>query len=580
MTQYLVFDNDDGSLTGLLQKRMVVNCNEIKYIEPIDVNKFRIELDNGGSILVGISDSKAHDVVKKVRSMISAMISARVLEIKPDHLNQWKVTKFVFSSSVYGNNTVHVSSSGTPVENGAALLDAYDRAVSKIVDTVNIQAFTTQAFESWMNRGFGEYQFLFSPAAAVGATPEDVTYQWTADFGDGVKTYDIYISQRYSTSNMKFVVSLGGVAQTSLTFPNVTTEGFPIREVQTSVATLVIAPGTYEIASDLEINNLVNVIGSNNEEGTVIIKGNGVVVKSGANNSTYPITLGGFTTAGLYMESNLPHITYREIRSTVIGSFQPKNFGAGSVDGTFIRCYGISRSFGSGNDDTVATGVSADGTFVECHATSSFASYMGDSSGKYIRCNVSGGYTGNTDDNRYHQNSYCFGYRAGTFNGYLTGCGGDYQPFGAYAATIGATFINCEGEQRAFAYKAVTNNGRFVNCTTTSNYGFSGIAKGNHSGAIYINCSAIGTGNASSFSFGAPDQYADFTPCEATFINCTSRGAYPFGGGPSYYSVKECHSKVLNCFAMGTSNGDFPAVAGNGKIRNSIDPSYTVINLG
>ena len=42
MTQYLVFDNDDSSLTGLLQKQMVVNCDEIKYIEPINVNKFTL----------------------------------------------------------------------------------------------------------------------------------------------------------------------------------------------------------------------------------------------------------------------------------------------------------------------------------------------------------------------------------------------------------------------------------------------------------------------------------------------------------------------------------------------------------
>jgi len=574
MTQYLVFDNDDSSLTGLLQKQMVVNCDEIKYIEPINVNKFRIELDNGGSILIGVSSSKALDVVKKVRSMISAMISARVLEVKPDHLNQWKITQFAFSSSIHGNTSVFVSPSGTPAENGVALLDAYDRAEAKIVDTVNIQAHTTTAFESWMNKGGGEYQFLFSPAANVGATPEDVTYQWTADFGDGVKTYDIYISRRYSTSNMKFVVSLGGVAQTALTFPNNATIGFPIREVKTSVTTLVIGPGEYEIPSDLEINNLVNVVGLVNNEEVVKITGNGVLVKAGANNSTYPITIGGFTTAGLWMESNLPHITYREIRSTAQGSFQPKNFGAGSVDGTFIRCCSTYRSFGSGNDDTVSTGVSADGTFLECQATQSFASYMADSSGLYIRCNNSGGYIGNIDDYRFYQLSYTFGYRADTFNGYLTGCGGDYQAFGAYANTIGATFVNCEAVQRGFAYKAVTNNGKFMDCTSSSNYSFSGVAQGDHSGAMYINCSAF-----NSFSFGAPDQYGGSTPCEATFINCTTTGSFPFGGGPSYYSLKECHAKVLNCCALGAvGNGDFPATAGNGKIVNGIDPSYTVIN--
>ena len=481
-------------------------------------------------------------------------------------------------AEVSSNSTVIVSSNGTSDENGVALLAAYDEAKAKITTAENIQAYTTYPFESWMNQGNGIYQFLFTPNPGLGDTPLNVPYEWTADFGDGVKTYTIIVTQRLSNQNFKFRVSLNGVYQTSLTFPNINTQGFPVREVLTNVTTLIIGPGTYNIASDLELDGLVNVVGIAKQEEIVKITGNGVHVKSGANNSIYPIVVGGFTTDGIWMESNLPYITYREIRSTQAGSFQMKNYGAGSVDGTFIRCVSSFESFGSGDEDTVPTGVSADGTFVECQARSSFGCKQADSSGLYIRCNNPGSYIGNTDDSRFHQLSYTFGYYADIFNGYLIDCGGDYQVFGALANDIGANFINCTGGQRAFAYKAVTNDGQYVNCTATSSYGFSGVAKGDHSGALYVNCTALQPSGA--FAFGAPDQYGMSTPCEATFINCTSTGAYPFGGGPSYYSLKECHANVLNCFAIGQTNGDFPAVAGNGKIRNSIDPTYTVVNYG
>ena len=481
---------------------------------------------------------------------------------------------------VGSNSTVMVGSNGTSDENGVALLAAYDEAKAKITQVENIQAYTTFPFESWMNQNFGYYQLLFSPNPGLGDTPLNVPYEWTADFGNGVETYTIIITQRLSGTNMKFRISLNGVYQTNLTFPNIDTQGFPVREVQTNMATLIIGPGTYNIPSDLELDDLVNVVGIAKQEEIVKITGNGVHVKSGANNATYPIVVGGFTTDGIWMESNLPYITYRQIRSTQPASFQMKNYGAGSVDGTFIRCVSEYESFGSGDENTVPTGVSADGTFLECLASSSFGCKQADSSGLYIRCNNAGGYNGNTDDARFHQLGYSFGYYADVFNGYLVDCGGDYQAFCAYANDIGANFINCQGGQRCFAYKAVTNDGQYINCVTTSNYGFSGIAQGDHSGALYVSCTALGGNNAAAYAFGAPDQYGASTACEATFINCTSTGAFPFGGGPSYYSLKECHSKVLSCFAIGQTNGDFPAVAGNGKIRNSIDPTYAVVNYG
>ena len=482
-------------------------------------------------------------------------------------------------AEISSNSTVMVSSNGTSDENGVALLAAYNEAKAKITRVEDIQAFITFPFASYMNQGNGYYNLYFpSSSSPTGDTPLNVSYEWTADFGDGVKTYTISIIQKYNSSSFRFFVSLNGVAQDSLTFPYIDTQGFPVREVITNVTTLIIGPGTYNIASDLELDDLVNVVGITKQEEIVKITGNGVHVKSGANNAIYPIVVGGFTTDGIWMESNLPYITYREIRSTQSASFQMKNYGAGSVDGTFIRCVSRFQSFGSGDDNTVSTGVSADGTFVECQASTSFGCKQADSSGLYIRCNNPGSYIGNTDDGRFHQLGYSFGYYADVFNGYLVDCGGDYQVFGALANEIGANFINCTGGQRAFAYKAVTNNGQYVNCTATSNYGFSGVAQGDHSGALYVNCTALQPSGA--FAFGAPDQYGASTPCEATFINCTSTGAYPFGGGPSYYSLKECHAKVLNCFAIGQSNGDFPAVAGNGKIRNSIDPTYAVVNYG
>jgi len=109
MTQYLVFDNPVGAPGAFLQKQVIVNWSNVKYIEPVDTLSFKLQLNNGGSIRIGAAVAKSAEVIEKIRSLItsSARISSgKVLTVKPDFIGQWTIDAIIYSPPSSGGGSI------------------------------------------------------------------------------------------------------------------------------------------------------------------------------------------------------------------------------------------------------------------------------------------------------------------------------------------------------------------------------------------------------------------------------------------------------------------------------------------
>ena len=91
MTQYLVFEVPSGTVGAFLQEKVLVNLGNVKYIEPVDTLTFKLQLNNGGNIVIGAAVAKAAEVVQKIRDVIKSQPSGKVLEIRPDFSGQWQI---------------------------------------------------------------------------------------------------------------------------------------------------------------------------------------------------------------------------------------------------------------------------------------------------------------------------------------------------------------------------------------------------------------------------------------------------------------------------------------------------------
>tara|TARA_R110000796_G_scaffold222219_1_gene338399 strand:+ start:65 stop:1573 length:1509 start_codon:yes stop_codon:yes gene_type:complete len=467
---------------------------------------------------------------------------AEILALGPDAL-------------VNGKSSVYVAGVGTPAENGAELINGYTSAVAKIQ---NIASVTSASINFDQNLGSGGYRIFANPNTFVGYT---ASTNYTATYGTIPAQTLIWRIRTGGSSDMIEVdiTDTSGNPQSSLT---IDTSGIPVLASQTIPAHLIIGAGEYELPSDLVINNLVSVVSLTGQR-DVNITGSDVQVSSGANAKSTIVAGLNLQSNKFIVDTNLSQITVKNVEARGSGSFDSAS-GGGSLSGTFIDCFSGSESFAS------SSGANASGTFIRCDAKRpsntggfSFGSNSGSTSGYFESC---GSLTGNNDS------------------------GGGYANFGRSGQNTGGYFYYCKGQSQSFASSASQTNARFTNCQSTGGNSF-GSNSGSNSG-IYNFCIS-GAG-----SFGSsPQNYANTTnakyhyciadgeenfgthlggsgSAKSTYIGCIS-GGNSFGLAPFGTSVTD--GKLYNCQVTA---GTFAAVGATGKVRNSLDSTFTIINLG
>jgi len=100
MTQYLVFDNQRTGGIGT-QKELIVNWNNIKYIEPVSSTSFKLQLNNGGSLTFTLSSSSTSNsaaVIQSIQDVIKAQANGRILRVKPKTIGGFVITGVTYSS--------------------------------------------------------------------------------------------------------------------------------------------------------------------------------------------------------------------------------------------------------------------------------------------------------------------------------------------------------------------------------------------------------------------------------------------------------------------------------------------------
>tara|TARA_R100001443_G_scaffold29926_1_gene43316 strand:+ start:720 stop:1991 length:1272 start_codon:yes stop_codon:yes gene_type:complete len=108
MTRYLIFDNSSAGFGT--QKEIIINWNNIKYIEPVDATSFKIQLNNGGNLNLTLSTGTPNLVIKAIQYVVKAIANGKELRVSPDSLNAFKLSGITFTAP----------SSGGPGGSGAA----------------------------------------------------------------------------------------------------------------------------------------------------------------------------------------------------------------------------------------------------------------------------------------------------------------------------------------------------------------------------------------------------------------------------------------------------------------------------
>jgi len=559
MTQYLVFEVPSGTVGAFLQEKVLVNLGNVKYIEPVDTLTFKLQLNNGGNIVIGAAVAKAAEVVQKIRDVIKSQPSGKVLEIRPDFSGQWQIDAFTYNppaggssggEGVSGNNSVYVKSEGTAAENGALLLTGLTEAISKIV-TATVPG-TDIGMQFYSSNGPGQYDGFANNAVSFSSGPQ---YSATFD-GDAV---------------LITVTSVGNFGPETFVFDITDTSGNPYNiggtpdfptPATTSItpSTLIIAPGDYSIASDFILNNLVNVTSLTGQADVNITTSN-VKIQSGANSSINPISIVGLNLVdkSIYIASSLSFVSFKNCTALGANSFSIEPSGTGSISSKFENCIGAFRSFGGG------VGVTASGLFIRCKiasGTSNSGAFggKGSTSGRFEYC---GGATldGTSGNVSVPGNMFC---REGvTCGGFFYNCTAGQASFASdNTGATTAEFYNCIARNQSFAYRNTNNSGKFYNCVTNDSgnqsFGSNPLAD-LAANALYYNCTSGGT--IAQSAVGISSQ----------FYNCHARLSW------NGYSAGN-NGLAYNC-SFGSFGGQ-NSPSGTGKYRNCLDSTFTIVNQG
>ena len=442
---------------------------------------------------------------------------------------------------VEGTNSVYVVPSGTAAQNGALLLTGLTAAINKIV-SVTVPG-SNIAINSYQQTGLFGYDATAQNNVTFTTGPQ---YQATFDGSQVLIT----------------ITSVGIFGPTSFEFDIEDLNGNPVSifgnpdfpspaSTQITPSTLIIAPGDYSIASDFILNNLVNVT-SLTGQADVNISTSNVKIQSGANDSSYPISIVGLNlTTSLYIQSNLSNLTFKNCKALGDNSFSIEPSGTGSISGTFEDCTGAFRSFGGG------TGVTASGLFIRCKSTGSNAfGGNGSTSGYFEYC---GGAINSTGTLSLPGNS--FGKTGLNVNGYFYYCSAGNQSFASEnTGATNAEFYYCKAGAQSFAYRNSNNDGKFYNCTSTGTqcFGSNPLSGDLAANALYYNCSA---GTIAQSAVGSSSK----------FYGCHATSSWEF------YSAGN-NGLAYNC-SFGAFGGQ-GSVSGTGKYRNCLNSSLTIINEG
>jgi hypothetical protein len=459
---------------------------------------------------------------------------------------------------VDSESSVFVKADGTPQENGAALLAAYDKAAAKSLNTLGVYSATSGAS---FNIGSGNYIVL----APITNLPSTVILNknYTATYGTTPAQTLVWRTTALSSGSGTFLITdTSGVPQSGLTLDP---SQLPVYGGEAIKSTLIIGPGLYELPSDLVVEDLVSIT-SLTGENDVFIYGSNVIIKGvanfpGVNFSNFQVgdQADGAGNGKFFIEDGLNDTIFKNIISQHFYSFN-NEAGGGNMSGTFIDCKG--GSFGG------SLGGNASGTFINCEGIgSSFGAGGGAiSSGYFEGCSID-------PDN---------GSSSGAYGSFSTQCGG--------------TFINCTSYRSSFGDNSDDVIAYFENCRS---YGFQnfGCASDKNSGT-FINCHALPdiTTNNSGANFGSrPTSTVAADTEDSKYYYCTATGGENFGS--TYLdAAKTAYGTYIGCISEGSSKKSFGeevkgnlfncvvqdgtyATVGTGKIRNSLDGSFNIITL-
>ena len=556
--RFLVFNNESGLGTA---KELIINWESIKYIKPDTASQFNIFLNNGSSMEFQVNAGNSSDIIEAINTAIkSRSNSNKVIPIQQKSIGAFSLTSVsapvapAGGGGVDGKSSVYVSGAGTPAQNGTDLINGYTAAVAKIQ---NISSVNSKSIAFSQNLGSGNYRlFEGSPGEYAGAT---LNTNYTANYGTTPAQTAVFRITSSGGGNIEVLITdTSGNPLPSLTLDN---SAFPVLATQTIPAHLIIGPGEYALPSSLVINNLISVVSLTGKK-DVNITGYDVQVSSGANaESTYICGL-NLQENKFIVDTNLNNITVVNVEARASNSFDSAT-GGGNLSGTFIDCFSGSESFAATN------GANASGTFIRCDAKRpnntagfSFGGGSGTTSGYFDSC---GSLTGTND----YGGGYANFSRSGTTcNGYFYYCKGQNQSFASSCGTVNARFINCVSTGgSSFGSGTATNSGYYYYCVGgSSSFGSNPSNAANTTSAKYYYCIAEGES-----SFGS-----DFggTIAQSTYTGCIAP-ANSFGGAP--FGSQSTDGKLFNCQLTG---GTFAAVGATGKIRNCIDNTFTLINLG
>ena len=153
---------------------------------------------------------------------------------------------------VDSKSSVFVKADGTPQENGAALLAAYDKAAAKSINTLGVSPVSgTVVFEL----GGGEY-IVVGP---INNLPETVilNQNYTATYGTTPAQTLVWRGVDIGSGAARFLITdTQGNPQTGLTLD---TSQIPVYGGDAIKSTLIIGPGVYELPSDLIVEDLVSI---------------------------------------------------------------------------------------------------------------------------------------------------------------------------------------------------------------------------------------------------------------------------------------------------------------------------------
>lgn len=454
---------------------------------------------------------------------------------------------------VDGKSSVYVAGVGTPAENGTALINGYTAAVAKIQSNSSVNSISL-AFAS--NRGGGTYSLFGNNNSFDGAVSNT---NYTATYGTTpAQTVVVRIIVASSSNVEVLITDTSGTALPSLTIDNT---GFPILIGQTIPAHLIIGAGEYVLPSSLVINDLVSVVSLTGKK-DVNITGYDVQVSSGANATTTYICGLNLQANKFIVDTGLGSITVENVEARVTGSFDAAS-GGGNLSGTFINCFGGSESFAS------SSGANASGTFTRCNARRpnntagfSFGSVSGSTSGYFDSC-------GSLDGSNNYGGGYAnFGRSGNNIAGYFYNCKGRNQSFASSASSVSARFISCISTgSSSFGSNTSSNSGRYYYCVSGGGFGDGAQTPSNTTNAKYYYCISEG-GN----SFGTDN--GGTGSAQSLYVGCI---ATDNSFGKVFYGTSSTDGKLFNCQM---SNDTFAAVGSTGKIRNCIDSTFTLINLG